>query len=220
MMGAQRAAPFRMWTLCVSKVGSVPGPPSEFHLRLPSPSVLPRHLLISPPPPPPSHLILVFLLLLRLPPGSLCFILLLIIIILLLLLILPPPTLPPPPLPFVSLAHGSRVPSRVNRGGIPRARGHEYYSPLSPDWHSSAGSSRPEPGLHCNPGRLRYHRYRRPPALSSLPRAPEAAFAWRHCAHFGTPLARFVAPLRAPVAAFAWRHCTQFGTPLTSFVAP
>ena len=156
MMGAQRAAPFRMWTLCVSKVGSVPGPPSEFHLRLPSPSVLPRHLLISPPPPPPSHLILVFLLLLRLPPGSLCFILLLIIIILLLLLILPPPTLPPPPLPFVSLAHGSRVPSRVNRGGIPRARGHEYYSPLSPDWHSSAGSSRPEPGLHCNPGRLRY----------------------------------------------------------------
>ena len=70
----------------------------------------------------------------------------------------------------------------------------EYYSPLSPDWHSSAGSSRPEPGLHCNPGRLRYHRYRRPPALSSLPRAPEAAFAWRHCAHFGTPLARFVAP--------------------------
>ena len=43
---------------------------------------------------------------------------------------------------------------------VTRERGrrahHEYYSPLSPDWHSSAGSSRPEPGMHCNPGRLRY----------------------------------------------------------------
>ena len=143
---SQRLNP--IWTLCVSKVGSVPGPPSEFHLRLPSPSVLPRHLLISPPPPPPSHLILVFLLLLRLPPGSLCFILLLIIIILLLLLILPPPTLPPPPLPFVSLAHGSRVPSRVNRGGIPRIK----KCPQTPRARiPRAGMQvRGENGLQCN----------------------------------------------------------------------
>ena len=46
--------------------------------------------------------------------------------------------------------------SVLSIGACYAGRTYEYYSPLSPDWHSSAGSSRPEPGLHCNPGRLRY----------------------------------------------------------------